>query len=383
MVHSKNKCGLPLSSEVRILFRDFSTAWLVLRDLDAHIALCAFLISSLRSQPGNDDPLPNKSVNICDKKQPQGRIVDLLKKQAQQLPSDTGLRPIEASFLSRGTKNHDNHFKRPAPPSSAMVTSAKGRSTISLEKEPKGAHCQPFNAIRDRCLSPAGHVTSANAAISIAPSDTSTDPKSRSVAQSSATSWSGLVSRPKKAQALSTQASQPVSRSLGPPIGAKGSGLSLAVHRRGAVWSQQASPVSLSAHKEQHHLNSRGRPADQLFTQISHGIRDQASMTFASPPDSASMYARERPAVEATRTHHIVENPSGSAKEVARGEHMYSILFFGVELIVCPQLLYRIQYPQLTQHLPSGLPVLHLTYSFSVSRTNLLNWSPFAAKHIP
>ena len=359
-----------------------------MHDLDAHISLIAlspnFEPCCLRSQPGNDDFLPNKSIKKCDKKQPQGRIVDLLKKQAQQLPSDTGLRPTEAPFLSRGTTNHDSHFKRPAPPSSAMVTSAKWSSTGSLEKAAKGTRHQPLNATRDRCLSPAGHVTSVNTANLIAPSDTSTDPKCKSVAQSSATSWSGFVSQPKKARALSTQASQAVSRSLGLPIRAKGSGLSLAVHHGEGVLSQRpVSPASPSTHKKQHHSNSMGRPADLLFTQFSHGIPDQTSMTFTSPLDFAPMHARERPAVEATCTHHIVENPSVSPREIARGEHMYPILFFGVRLIICPQLPYRIQYPQLTQLLPSGLPVLRLTCPLSVNLTNFLNWSPFTRKHVP
>ncbi|KAH9984503.1 hypothetical protein BJV77DRAFT_1090252 [Russula vinacea] len=197
-----------------------------------------------------------------------------------------------------------------------MVTSAKWRSTGSLEKVAKGTRHQPLNATRDRCLSPAGHVTSVNTANLIAPSDTSTDPKCKSVAQNSATSWSGFVSQPKKARALSTQASQAVSRSLGLPIRAKGSGLSLAVHHREGVLSQRpVSPASPSTHKKQHHSNSMGRPADLLFTQFSHGIPDQTSMTFTSPLDFAPMHARERPAVEATRTHHIVENPKNTFPE--------------------------------------------------------------------
>jgi hypothetical protein len=263
-----------------------------------------------------------------------------------------------------------------------MITPTKGRSTSFSTNVVKETH-QPLNATRDGCLSPAGHITSANAAILVALSDTSADPKSKSVARSSAASWSGFVSQPKKAQTLSTQASLAVSRSLGLQAGANGSGSTPAVYRKEAILSQrQASPPSLSTHKKQHHMNSMGHPTDLLFTQFSHGIPDQASMTFASPPGPASMYSCERPTLEAIRTRRIVENPSGSPREIARGEHMYSI-FFGARLIVCPQPLYRIQHPQLTQLLPSRLPALRSTYPPSVSPTNFLNWSLFTAKHFP
>lgn len=205
------------------------------------------------------------------------------------------------------------------------------------------------DATHDRCVSPAAsHVTSINSAISTSPSDTSVHPKSKSVAQSSVTSLSGHISQPKKAQVPSTQAS--VSRSSGLPTGAIDSRLSFAVRRKATLLSRrEVSPASSSTHKKQHQLNSMGHPTDQLYTQLSHEISDQASMTFATPQGPASIYTCEKPAEEATYAHCLVENPCGSENEIARGAHMYSIILFGAKLIVFPQLLYRKPYPRHNQ----------------------------------
>lgn len=326
----------------------------------------AFLTSILRSQPENDDSLPNKSIKKCNKKQPQGKIVDLLRKQAQQLPSNTGsgLRPTDVSSISRDAKKPDNQFKWPAPPCSGTATSVKGRPRGSLEKAIEGT--------RDRHLSPAvGHVSSINPAISAFPSRTGTDLKRESVARCSATSCSGPLSHSERAPTLSTQAS--VSRS------SRDSGLSSAVHRRaGVLPRRRAFPASTSTHKKQHHSNSMDRSVDLLSAQLSHEIPDQASMTLMSLPDHMPMYACERPAIEATRTHRIVEKPSLSPMENSRGAHMYSTLIFGARLIVCPQLLYRVQYPhpQLFRLHPYRLLAPSLTYPM-----NFLNRSRFTAKH--
>lgn len=53
-----------------------------------------------------------KRSGACEKKQPQGRIVDCLKKQAQQPPPSkgSGFRPLDAS-LSRNTRNSKNSSK--------------------------------------------------------------------------------------------------------------------------------------------------------------------------------------------------------------------------------------------------------------------------------
>jgi hypothetical protein len=265
--------------------------------------------------------------------------------------------------MSRDAKKLDNQFKWPAPPCSGTATSVKGRPLGSLEKAVEGT--------RDRHLSPAaGYVSSINPAISAVPSETGTDLKRDSVARYSATSRSGPLFRSERAQTLSTHAS--VSRS------SRDSGLSLAVHHRaGILPRRRASPSSMSTHKKQHHSNSMDRSADLLSAQLSHEIPDQAPMTLTSLPDPMPMYARERPAIEATRTHRIVEKPSLSPKDNSRGAHLYSTLIFGARLIVCPQLLYRVQYPhpQLFRLYPYRLLALRLTYPM-----NFLNRSRFTAK---
>lgn len=323
----------------------------------------AFLTSILRSQPENDDSLPIKSVNKCNKKQPQGIIVDLLRKQAQQLPTGSGLRPTDVSLKSRDANKLDNRFKRPAPPCSGTATSVKGRPPGSLEKAAGGT--------RDKLLSPAaGYVSPINAAISVVPSGTGTDLKRDSVTQFSATSCSGPISRKEIAQTLSTQAS--VSRS------SRDSGFSLAVNRRKRVSSwRRAFPTSTSTHK-QHCTDSMDRPADIL----SHEVPDQTLVTHTSPPDPMPVYAYQRPAIEATRAHRIIEKPSLSPKENPRGAHMYPTSSFGARLIVCPQLLYRVQYPQLFQSYPYRLLALRLTYPTNMRPMNFLNRSRFTAKHL-
>ena len=247
----------------------------------------------------------------------------------------------------------------------------EGRPLGSIEKVVEGT--------RDRRFSPAaGHVSSIDTATSAIPSGISTELKCESVAQCSATSCSGPLPRSERAQPLSTQAS--VSRS------SRDSGLSLAVHRKaGGLSRRRASPASTFTHKKQHHSNSMDCPArgDLLSTQLCHEIPGQASMTLASPPDPMPMYACERPAIETTRTHCIVEKPSPSPKEISRGAHMYSTLIFGARLIVCPQLLYHVQYshPQLFRLYPYWLLALRLTSPTSMRPMNFLNRSRLTAKH--
>jgi hypothetical protein len=310
----------------------------------------AFLTSILRSQPENDDSLHNKSIKKSNKKQPQGKIVDLLRKQAQQLPSNTGsgLRPTDVSSISRDAKKPDNQFKKPASPCSGTATLVKGRPPGSVGKAVEGT------GTHGRRLCPAGgHVSSVDVAISAVPS------------------------RSERVQSLSTQAS--VSRS------SRDSGPSLAVHREAEVLSRRrASPALASTHKKQHHPNSMDRPADLLSTQPSHEIPDQASMALTSPQEPMPMYACERRAIEATRTtHRIVEKPGLSPKENSRGAHMYSTLFFGARLIVCPQLLYHVQdpHPQLSRLYPYWLLALRLTSPTSMRPMNFLSRSRLTAKY--
>jgi hypothetical protein len=269
--------------------------------------------------------------------------------------------------MSRDAKKLDNQFKRPAPSCSGTATSVKGRPVGPLEKVLEGT--------RDRRLSPAaGHVSSINTAILAVPCGTGTDLKRDSVAQSSVTSCSGPLSRSERAHTLSTQAS--VSRF------SRDSGRSSAVHRRAEFLSRrQASPASTSAHKKQHHFNSMDRPVNLPSTQLRHEIQDRALMTLTPPPDPMPMYACEKPAIEATRTYRIVEKPSLSPEEKFRGAHMYSTLVFGARLIVCPQLLYRVQYRQLFQLYRYRCLARRLTYPTRMRRMNFLNQFRFTAEH--
>ncbi|KAI0000666.1 hypothetical protein BJV74DRAFT_949681, partial [Russula compacta] len=81
-----------------------------------------------KSPQRDDDISLNKNIKKCDKKQPQGKIVDFLKKQARQPPSDTssGLRPPDASFLSSGAKKLASHIRRSPP--SGYLEKAVGRA---------------------------------------------------------------------------------------------------------------------------------------------------------------------------------------------------------------------------------------------------------------
>ena len=287
----------------------------------------------------------------------------MLRKQAQQLPTGSGLRPTDVSPMSRNANKLDNQFKRPAPPCSGTATSVKGRPLGSLEKAARGTH--------DKLLSPAScYASPINAAISVVPPGTGSDPKREIVTQFSATSCSGPSSRSEMAQTLSTQAS--VSRP------SRDSGFSLAVNRRKRVPSwRRAFPASTSTNK-QHCSDSMDRPADILF----HEIPDQTLVTHTSPPDPMPVYACQTPAIEATHAHSIIEGTSLSPKENSRGAHMYPTSSFGARLIVCPQLLYRVQYPRLFQFCPYRLLALHLTYPTNMRPMNFLNRDRFTAKHL-
>lgn len=268
--------------------------------------------------------------------------------------------------MPRDVNKLNSQFRRHVPPCSATATSVKGRLFGSPEKAVEGT--------RDGRLSPAArHVSSINADISTAPSGTGTNLKRESSAQFSATSCSGPLSRSERVQALSTQAS--VGRSW------RDSELSLAVHRRSGVISRRrASPSSTPTRKKQHRLHSTDLPTDKLFTQLSHEILDQAAMTHASPAYSMLMHKFDGPAIGATHTHRVVEKPTSSPNEDSRGAHMYSTLIFGARLIVCPQLLNRVQSPQLSQVYPCQVLALRLTYPSSM-RPNVLNQCPLTTKH--
>ena len=71
-----------------------------------------FLTFNPRPQESYDVQTISKRSNASEKKQPQGRIVDFLKKQAQQPSSSkgSGFKPLDAP-LSRNTKKSEEHSK--------------------------------------------------------------------------------------------------------------------------------------------------------------------------------------------------------------------------------------------------------------------------------
>ncbi|KAH9055638.1 hypothetical protein EDB87DRAFT_1290604 [Lactarius vividus] len=91
---------------------------LLLAALIAHISALepqltfTFLTSDLRSQESCDVHAISEKNKACEKKQPQGRIVDFLKKQAQQPPAGkgSGLRPLGAP-LSGNTRKLEGPSK--------------------------------------------------------------------------------------------------------------------------------------------------------------------------------------------------------------------------------------------------------------------------------
>jgi hypothetical protein len=113
----------------------------------------AFLTSNLRSQQSNDSSTLGNNVKKCDKKQPQGRIVDLLKKQAQQPASDTasGLRPHVASSLSSDAMKHGDCSRKLGLTNAGSIVLASGQRQVNPRCLPKmvvGTH-QSLNATHE------------------------------------------------------------------------------------------------------------------------------------------------------------------------------------------------------------------------------------------
>jgi hypothetical protein len=298
------------------------------------MGIFAFLTSRFRSPQRNDDIALDKSITKCDKKQPQGRIVDLLKKQAQQPSSNTcpGLRPSDTVPRFSGAKKLDNKSKNPNPPRPGTIALTNGR--------PPGYHgktvesTRQLDATRDRGLSSAvGRVSRTKTVIS------SADQKRGRVVQSSAVTRSGPLSQHANAQTSSTQAS--AGRSLGQFTDVEDSGLYSAVHHRATAFSL-TSPSSV---KEQHFSGSLGHAADPLHNSLSQAIPTKSSITFASPPRQASVYAYEGPS---DLTHRPFKKQSAPPNEIAQGGHTYSSFIFRRRLIVHSQSQYHIRYPQLS-----------------------------------
>lgn len=273
MVHCTNKCGITGGSEVCTSFSSavfttysFAQRRRAYKPCIELMGTFFFLTSSLRSPQRDDDILRNKNIKKCDKKQPQGRIVDFLKKQAQQPPSDTssGLRPPDASFLSSDAKKLASHIKKSPPFGSSTATSTSGRPSGDLEKPVGGA----------------------------------------------------------KGHSLSPQAS--VCQPLGLSTNAVDSGLSLCVYRKAATLpQQQTSPRSPSTLK--HHLDSLGHSADLLCTQLPQAIPAQTSITLTSPPAPVPTHPCETPTVDPIHTPQDFEKQNMSPTKVAKGAHTYLV----------------------------------------------------------
>ena len=288
-----------------------------------------FLTLSLRSPQRNDDIAPNKTTTKCDKKQPQGRILDLLKKQAQQPPSDAcpGLRPLDTSRSSGANKLENS--KKPDPPRFGTATPTNGRSSGYTGKAVKGTR-QLRGTTRDkRPFSAVGRISSTRTVTSSLPSDPGADRRRERVFQTSATTRSNHPPQPARAQTSSTQAS--VDQSIGFFPDVVDSGL----------------------------LGSWSHSADPLGTQSSQAITAKTAITCASPRGPASS---KGPNAEVPRTHHLSQKRSASPNEIGQSLHTHSDFIFGTRLIVHLQLQYHMWYPQPNRLQLSRLLVLSLTY---------------------
>lgn len=288
-----------------------------------------FLTLSPRSPQRNTstDTAPNKTTPKCDKKQPGGRIVDLLKRQAQQPPSDTrpGLRPLDTSRSSGANKLGEKSKKRDSPRFGAATTT-NGRSSAHKGKAVKGTR-QPHSATHDkRVFSAVGRISSTKAVTSSLLSDPSADRGCEHVIQSSATTRSNLLSQPTHAQTSSTQASVDPSIGLIPDV--VDSGLF-------GPWG--------------HSVNPLGAQSSQAIP----------SATCASPRGPSSS---KGPSVDTPHTHRISLKRSAYPNEIARSLHTHSNFIFGTRLILHLQLQYRIWNPRLSRPQLSRLLVLSLTY---------------------
>jgi len=283
-----------------------------------------FLTLSLRSPQRNTDTAPSKNTPKCDKKQPQGRIVDLLKKRAQQPPLDTrpGLRPLDTSRSSGANKLGENSNKPDSHRFGAAITT-NGRSSAYAGKAVKGTR-QLRGATRDKHhLSAVGRISPTKAVTSSLLSDTSADRGRERVIQSSATTRSNLLSQPAHAQTSSTQASVDPSIGLIPDVVDSG------------ILGHSVNPQS------------------------SQAIPAKSPITCASPRDPSSPKGLS---VEAPHTHRLSVKWSAFPNEIAPSLHTHSNFIFGTRLILHLQLQYRIWNPQLSRPQLSRLLVLSLTY---------------------
>ncbi|KAI0287676.1 hypothetical protein BC826DRAFT_1188872 [Russula brevipes] len=255
-----------------------------------------------KSQQQNDGVSLNRTIVKCDKKQTQGRIVDLLKKQAQQpsLDAGSGLRPSDTP-LSTSAKKLSSHPKRPSPPHSGTMAPTNRRPSGYLENTVEATRPLP-SASRDGPHSlAAGRVSCTKAAISTTPSDTSTDSRQEYVVQGSTTTRSGGLSQPTKAL---TRAA--VGRSAWLPTDAVDPRHSGGARREAILSQHQAYPASPSTYGKQC-LGWLDHLADPSCTYLTQAIPAQTSITFTPRPYPTSTYGCGAPVVEAIQDHRIVE----------------------------------------------------------------------------
>lgn len=284
---------------------------------------------SLRSPQRNNDSAPNKTTTRCDKKQPQGRIVDLLKKQAQQPPSDTrpGLKPHDAS-RSSGAHKLGKISKKPEPPRFGPAIPTNGCSSGYTGKSVKGTG-QLRGAARDkRPFSAAGCISPTEAVAPSLPSGPSANRGRERVIQSSAAIQSNLLFQPAHAQTSSTHAS--VDQSIGFFPDVVDAGL----------------------------LSSWGHSANPLGPQPSQAAPVKTPITWASSRGPASS---KGPSVEVPHTHRLSEKRSVFPNEIAQSLHTDSNIILSTGLIVPLQLQCHTWNPQLSRLQLSHLLVLSLT----------------------
>ncbi|KAI0252994.1 hypothetical protein BJV78DRAFT_1360550, partial [Lactifluus subvellereus] len=248
-----------------------------------------------KSQQSNDASTLGSSIKKCDKKQPQGRIVDLLKKQAQQPASDTasGLRPHDTSLSSDARKHEDCPRKLDLTHAGSIV-SASGQRRVkpgSLPKMVVGTH-QPPNATRE---TRASYSKCSNL--------------KESATQSSGTSRSGLLSP----SARSPPTLVSVNNSFGLSSDVVTSGpFSKVYHNAGILSQKQAHSTSPSTHKKQH---------------VSSSLVKQASMPVHDRSAPALMIADKTTDVDAMPAHYIVEKQKGTSTNAIQVSNAQSTAF--------------------------------------------------------
>ena len=284
---------------------------------NAHISRLtfAFLTFKIRSQESCDVHTTSKKSNACEKKKPQGIIVDFLKKQAQQSPSSkgSGFRPLDAP-LSRNTRKPEDSLKSSTLHDS-FPTVLDNRHHRDYITETADSTRQPHNVSCDaNSLSTSRRAIHTKAALPVPSSNTRTNPRlsvsGDCITQSSGASRSDSLFQ--SAQDLSTRAS--VGKSLlGPCIVNEVSEHNSGMLFRPVVPPQpQALPTSGPPYRRPDVSNS-------LINQTSTSVHDdsipfrtclplefqtQVSTQFVQPQAPTHMHAQEPSVIGSTSAHH-------------------------------------------------------------------------------